>query len=91
MDILKEVDFSPRDASRMMNEFAEDTFLEEQDPDLAGLIKRVSASFAIGAFEIRSSPLPSEAAPDSSAIQEQASSRRHRRTKPPEEVLDSPL
>jgi hypothetical protein len=79
MRVLKEADFSPQEASRMMNEFAADAFLEEQDPELSSMIKRVSANLAITAFEIRAAFPPSESASEPHQTDQPSPSTRSRR------------
>jgi Na+-transporting methylmalonyl-CoA/oxaloacetate decarboxylase gamma subunit len=81
MDVLKESELSAQQASRMMSEFAEDAFLEEQDPDLSALIKRVSANLAITAFEIRAAPEGQKDAPETDVVVPAAAPTRRRRTK----------
>jgi hypothetical protein len=77
MEVLGELDVSPREAVRMMTDFTTDSFLAERDPDLANSVKRVLANLAITAYEIAPSGPPDQ--PEPPAAHLEAPRRRRRR------------
>jgi hypothetical protein len=82
MDVLGEVDVSPRAAVRAMTDFAEDPFLAERDPDLAKSVRRVLANLTIAASEIAPSGSPDQLEPPAAHLESPRRRRRHRAQDP---------
>jgi hypothetical protein len=77
MDVLSEVDISPRAAVRIMTEFVNDPFLAERDPDLVKSVKRVLANLAIAPYEISPSDPPHSLEAPTAHLESPRRRRRH--------------
>lgn len=73
MEVLEEVDITPKDALKLLKKFSQDPFLEENDPDLSKSVNLIYQNLVSTSFEIAA------AAPDDSAPAAPEEPKKHRR------------
>lgn len=60
MEVIEEVDATPKEALKLLKKFSQDPFLEENDPDLSKSINLVYQNLVSTSFEISTPPQVSE-------------------------------